>query len=214
MKMNKKTLLVTSLTVVAIAMSLKVGSVAFATTTTTTTTTSTPVTQSSLTTEGKITMQQVSDIVKNANAGCTIGEIELKTKNGVVVYEIDITNSDSTKSEVVINAENGTIIQTKAKADKQTKNAEKVAVESQQQALDKNWASMTAAQKEQVYALKDAEFDAQIAKVKSHVAAGYKTQAEVDTIISQIQTQKSAMRTSGNAPEFKSIVSFSTVSSN
>ena len=80
--------------------------------------------------------------------------------------------------------------------------------------MNTNWPSMTAEQKEQVYALKDAEFDAQIAKVKSHVALGYKTQAEVDTIVTQIQAQKAAMRANGNAPELKSIVKLPSVSSN
>jgi len=201
MKMNKKNMILASSAVVATVLSFTAASAVFAADSA----------QSSLTTQAKITMQQASDIVTNANTGCTIGEIKLKNENGVAAYEIDITNTDSTKSEVDINAENGTIIQTKAKADKQAKNAEKTALKSQQQTLNTNWASMTDEQKEQVYTLKDAEFDAQITKVKSHVAAGYKTQADVDTIVSQIQAQKAAMRINGNTPEFKSIVNLPTV---
>lgn len=201
MKMNKKTVLITVVTTV---LSLTAASAVFAANTA----------QSSLAAQAKITMQQASDIVTKANTGSTVEEINLKSKNGIADYEIDITNSDSTKSEVEVNAENGTIIQTKAKADKQTKNAEKTAIKLQQQTLNTNWSSMTSAQKEQIYALKDTEFDTQIANIKSHVASGYKTQAEVDTIVSQIQAQKAAMRASCTAPEFKSIVNLPTVSSN
>jgi len=204
MKMNKKTMILASSAVVAAVLSFTAAATVFAADSA----------QSSLTTQAKITMQQASDIVMNANTGCTIGEIKLKNENGVAAYEIDITNSDSTKSEVDVNAENGTIIQTKAKTDKQTQNAEKAALKSQQQTLEKNWTFITDEQKEQVYALKDAEFDAQIDKVKSHVTSGYKTQAEVDAIVAQIQTEKSEMRSSGNAPVFKTIVNLPTVSSN
>lgn len=204
MKMAKKTMILASSAAVATVLSLTAVSAVFAADST----------QSSLAQQAQITMQQASDIVTNANSGCTIDQIKLKNENGTAAYEIDITNSDSTKSEVDVNADNGTIIQTKAKADKQAKNEQKAAVKSQQQTLNSNWTSMTDEQKEQVYALKDAEFDVQIDKVKSHVASGYKTQEEVDKIVSQIQEQKTAMRESGNAPEFKSIVNFPTASSN
>lgn len=206
MKMNKKTLLLTCLTAALIALPSKTTYVAFAANSKISTV------QPSLTMQAKITMQQASDIVKKANKGCTIDKIELKTKHGTSIYKIDITNSNSKRSEVVVNAENGTIIKTKAKVHKKTKCKQKAAVHLQQQTLDKNWTFMTAAQKEQVYALKDAEFDAQIVRVKSHAAAGYKTQAEVDKIVARIQKQKAEIRSSGNAPKFKSIVNLTTVS--
>lgn len=195
MKMSKKTILLTTLTA-TIAMSLTVASVAFAAN----------ATQASVTSGAKLTIQQASDIATNVNSGSTVDEIKLKNEKETAVYEVDMTNSNSTKSEVTVNATDGTIVENKAKTDKQTKNTQKTALKSQQQTLDNNWASMTAAQKEQVYVLKDAEFDNQIAKIKTHVGSGYKTQAEVDAIVVQIQAQKATMRTSGNAPKFDSIV--------
>lgn len=201
MKMSKKTTLLASVAVVATIFTAT--SVVFAVDTTT---------QTVVSTQTTITMQQAGDIATNANKGCTINEIKLKNEKGVNEYEVDITNSDNTKAEVKVNADNGTIIETKAKVDKETKNAEKAAINTQQQTLNTNWSSMTDEQKKQVYTLKDAEFDAQIAKVKTHVESGYKTQEEVDKIVTQIQEQKSTMRQSGNAPKFDSIVNLPTIS--
>lgn len=206
MKMNKKTLLITSLTAAVITLSSRTAYVAFAANL------KVSAAKPSLVSQAKISVQQVSDIVEKKNKGCTIDKIELRTKHGVAVYKIDITSSNRKKSEVVVNAKNGTIIQTKAKVHKKNKCERKAAIQLQQQTLDKNWPSMTAAQKEQVYVLKDAEFDRQIAKVKSHVAAGYKTQAEADKIVAQIQKRKSEIRASGNAPKFRCIVKLPTTS--
>lgn len=94
-----------------------------------------------------------------------------------------------------------------AKASKQAAKANtKAALKLQQQTLKKNWASYTDAQKEQVYALKDAENNAKIDKLNAQVTAGHKTQEEVDAIVAKIQAKSASMRTSGKAPRLDSIV--------
>ena len=122
MKMSKKTMLLTSSALVATGILFTAVSTAFASET---------ITQAVVSTQTAITMQEANDIVTDANKGCTINEIKFKNENGVNTYEIDITNSDNTKSEVKVNADNGSIIETKAKADKQTKNAQKAAIKTQ-----------------------------------------------------------------------------------
>lgn len=165
-----------------------------------------------------ITEQQARDIVTSAYASCTIKQIKLKNEDGVSVYKVSIKNSDGTELKVSVNSTNGTIVQKTDDSDNKTgdtgnqkNDPDKAAIKLQQQTLESNWSSYTAAQKETVYALKDTEFDTQIAAVQTHIAAGYKTQAEVDAIVLQIQAQKTEMRASGNAPKFDSLVNLPAV---
>jgi uncharacterized membrane protein YkoI len=153
--------------------------------------------------EPKITMEQAEQTALSAKAG-TITKVELKDKKDTATYEVTVTGSDGKETEVEINAATGAVSmsETKTKASKE----DKTALKEFNQTLKTKWSSYTAEQKEQVYALKDAEFDAQISEINSEVASGYKTQAEADQVIADINSKKTKMRTSGDAPGMKNIV--------
>lgn len=68
------------------------------------------------------------------------------------------------------------------------------------QALVEKWNALTDAQKEEVYALKDLEFDAQIETIDKYVALGLVAEQDVAEVKTKLTDMKTVIRENGNLP--------------